>query len=74
MKKIAKLFVLFSMSVFLSSCGGQNQTNSPKENIKAETKDIATSPVSNEKDIYTKYEYTDSIGKRLIDYFLFLVQ
>lgn len=66
MKKIAKLLLLFSMSVFLSSCGGQNQANSPKENIKAETKDIATSPVSNEKDIYTKYEYTDSIGKRLI--------
>src|SRR5206468_1118586 len=40
--------------------------NVPKDNIKSETKDIATSPVSNEKDIYTKYEYTDSIGKRLI--------
>ena len=52
------------MSVFLSSCG-QTQTNSPKENIKAETKDIVTSPGSNEK-YHTKYEYTDSIGKRLI--------
>jgi len=66
MKKIAKLFVLFSMSDFLSSCGGQNQTNSPKENIKAETKDIVTSPGSNDPNIHTKYEYTDSIGKRLI--------
>ena len=66
MKQFVKLFALFSMSVFVSSCREKNQTNSPKENIKAETKDIATSPVSNEKDIYTKYEYTDSIGKRLI--------
>ena len=54
------------MSVFLSSCGGQNQTNSPKENIKADTKDIVTSPGSNDPNIHTKYEYADSIGKRLI--------
>lgn len=52
------------MSVFLNSCG-QNQTNSPKDNIKSETKDIVTSPGSNEK-YHTKYEYTDSIGKSLI--------
>lgn len=39
------------MSVFLSSCGGQNQTNSPG---------------SNDPKIYTKYEYADSIGKRVI--------
>src|SRR5438105_4601733 len=65
MKKLVKLFALFLMSVFLTSCG-QNKTNSPKESIKAETKDIVTSPGFNEKDIYTKYEYTDSIGKRLI--------
>src|SRR5215208_768222 len=65
MKKIIKLFTLFLMSVFLSSCR-QTQTNSPKENIKAETKDKATSPGSNERNIYTKYEYTDSIGKRLM--------
>jgi hypothetical protein len=64
MKKIIKLFTLFLMSVFLSSCG-QTQTNSPKENNKAETKDIVTSPGSNEK-YHTKYDYTDSIGKRLI--------
>jgi hypothetical protein len=50
MKKPVKLFTLFLMSVFLNSCG-QNQTNSPKENIKAETKDIVTSPGSNEPDI-----------------------
>ena len=53
------------MSVFLSSCR-QTQTNSPKENIKTETKEKATSPGSNERNIYTKYEYTDSIGKRLM--------
>jgi hypothetical protein len=65
MKKIIKLFTLFLMSVFLSSCG-QTQTNSPKDNIKSETKDILTSPGSNEPDIHSKYEYVDSIGKRLI--------
>ena len=53
------------MFVFLSSCG-QTQTNSPKENIKAETKDIVTSPGSNERNVHTTYEYADSIGKRLI--------
>jgi hypothetical protein len=52
------------MVVFHTSCG-QTQTNSPKENIKSETKDIVTSPGSNKK-YHTKYEYTDSIGKRLI--------
>jgi hypothetical protein len=52
------------MLVFHTSCG-QNQTNVPKDNVKSETKDIVTSPGSNEK-YQTKYEYTDSIGKRLI--------
>jgi hypothetical protein len=65
MKKLVKLFALFLMSVFLTSCG-QNQTNSPKDNIKSETKDIVTSPGSNDPNIHTKYEYTDSIGKSLI--------
>jgi hypothetical protein len=65
MKKFVKLFTLFLMSVFLTSCG-QNQTNSPKDNIKSETKDIVTSPGSNEPNIHSKYEYADSIGKRLI--------
>jgi hypothetical protein len=65
MKKPVKLFTLFLMSVFLNSCG-QNQTNSPKENIKAETKDIVTSHGSDDPNIHTKYEYTDSIGKSLI--------
>ena len=53
------------MSVFLNSCG-DNQTNSPKENIKSETKDKVTSPGSNERNVHTTYEYIDSIGKRLI--------
>jgi hypothetical protein len=34
------------MFVFHNSCG-QNQTNSPKENIKSETKDLITSRVPN---------------------------
>ncbi len=42
MKKFVKLFALFLMSVFFTSCG-QNQTNVPKDNIKSETKDIVTS-------------------------------
>jgi hypothetical protein len=65
MKKLVILFDLFLMSVFLTSCG-QSQTNSPKETIKAETKDIVTSPGSDARNIHTKYEYADSIGKRLI--------
>ena len=52
------------MPVFHTSCG-QSPTNVPKDNIKSETKDVVTSPGSNEK-YHTKYEYTDSIGKSLI--------
>ena len=65
MKKIIKLFTLFLMPVFLSSCG-QTQTHVPKDNIKSEIKDTVTSPGSNDPNIHTKYEYTDSIDKRLI--------
>ena len=53
------------MPVFYTACG-QRQTNSPKETIKPETKDIVTPLRSNDPDFHTKYEYTDSIGKRLI--------
>ena len=53
------------MFVFCTSCGGQNKTGLSKENIKSETKDVVTSPASNEK-YDTKYEYTDAIGKRII--------
>ena len=63
--KYTHVYALFLMFVFCTSCGGQNKPDRQKEKIKSETKDIATSPVFNEKDIYTKYEYTDSIGKRL---------
>jgi hypothetical protein len=54
------------MFVFFTSCGGQNKTDLPKEKIKSETKDIVTSPGSNDPNIHPKYEYTDSVGKRLI--------
>ena len=63
--KYAHVYALFLVFVFHSSCG-QTQTNSPKENIKTETKDIVTSHGSDDPNIHTKYEYTDSIGKRLI--------
>ena len=43
MKKLVKLFTLFLMFVFYTSCGVQNQTNVPKDNIKPETKDTVTS-------------------------------
>jgi hypothetical protein len=62
--KYVLIYILFLMSVFHTSCG-QNQTNVTKDNIKSETKHVATSPGSNEK-YQTKYEYTDSIGKSLI--------
>jgi len=48
------------MFVFLTSCKGQNKTDFPKEKINSETRDASTS-----RWIYTKYEYTDSVGKSL---------
>ena len=54
------------MLVFCTSCGGQNKPDFSKDNIKSETKDIVTSPGSDERNIHTKYEYSDSVGKRLI--------
>jgi ligand-binding sensor domain-containing protein len=42
MKKIVKLFVLFSMAVFLSSCK-QKQTYAPPDIISSETKDSVSS-------------------------------
>jgi hypothetical protein len=64
--KYIQVYALFLMLVFCTSCGGQNKPGPPKENIKSETKDIVTSPGSNERNILTKYEYIDSTGKRLI--------
>ena len=43
MKKLVKLFALFLMFVFHTSCG-QNQINIPKDYIKSETKDSISSP------------------------------
>ena len=63
--KYIHLNALFLVFVFHTSCG-QNQTNSSQDNIKSVTKDIVTSPGPNERNIHTKHEYTDSIGKRLI--------
>ena len=65
MKKSVKLFALFLMPVFHTSCG-QNQTEVKKNIINSETKDTVTSPGSNAKGINTKYEYTESNGARLI--------
>ncbi len=64
--KYAHVYALFLLFVFCTSCGGQNKPDLPKENIKSETKDIVTSPESDEGNFHTKYEYTDSAGKRLI--------
>ncbi|MEO6550108.1 MAG: hypothetical protein ABIN94_19045 [Ferruginibacter sp.] len=63
--KYALVYALFLKFGFCTSCGGQNNTDLPKEKIKSETKDTVTSPGTNQK-YHTKYEYTDSIGKRLI--------
>ena len=57
---------LVMMLVFHTSCGGQNKPGVPQENSNPETKDIVTPLRSNDPKIHTKYEYTDSIGKRLI--------
>jgi hypothetical protein len=63
--KYLPLYALFLMSAFHISCG-QNKTDLPKENTKSETKGIVTSPGPDERNIHSKYEYTDSLGKRLI--------
>ena len=63
--KYIRLYTLFLMFVFCNSCGGQNKPDVPKEISKSESKNIFTSPGSNET-YHTKYEYTDSIGKSLI--------
>ena len=46
--KYIQVYALFLMLVFCTSCGGQNKPDLPKENIKSETKDIVTSPGSND--------------------------
>lgn len=43
MPKGVYIYMLFLMFVFNTSCGGQNKTGLPKDNIKPETKDISTS-------------------------------
>ena len=53
--KYTYVYALFLMFVFCTSCGGQNKPGP-----------LVTSPGSDEYNIRTKYEYTDSIGKRLI--------
>jgi hypothetical protein len=64
--KYIQVYALFLMLVFCTSCGGQNKPAPLKEKIKSETKDTVTSPQSKDPNFHTKYEYTDSIGKRLI--------
>src|SRR5580698_6523283 len=59
--KYTHVYTLFLMFVFCTSCGEQNKPDRQKEKIKSETKDVCTSRWTD-----TKYEYTDSIGKRLI--------
>jgi ligand-binding sensor domain-containing protein len=43
MQRLVKLFALILMSVFHTSCEGQNQTNVPKDTIKSEIKDVIIS-------------------------------
>ena len=64
--KFIHVYTLFLILFSYTSCGVQQQTNSPKDNSKSETKDVVTSLRSNDPNFHTKYEYTDSIGKRLI--------
>jgi hypothetical protein len=64
--KYIHVYILFLMPVFHTSCGGQNKTHLPKDKIKSETKDIYTSHLSDDKDVYGKYVYADSNGKQVI--------
>jgi hypothetical protein len=59
--KYIQVYVLFLLLFFCNSCTGQNKKDLSKENSKPETKDTAAS-----RWIYTEYEYTDTIGKRVI--------
>ena len=63
--KYAHVYALFLVFVFCTSCG-QNQTDLPEAYIRSEFKDTVTSPQSKDPNFHTKYEYTDSIGERLI--------
>jgi hypothetical protein len=60
--KCTHVYALLLVLVSCTSCRGQNKPDLSIGNIKAETKDIATSTGF----VHTKYEYTDSIGKSLI--------
>ena len=64
--KYIHLNALFLVFVFHTSCGGQNKPDLSIDNSKSETKDKVTSPESDERNIHTKYEYTDPIGKSLV--------
>jgi hypothetical protein len=54
------VYTLLLSLVICNSCEGQNKTDSAK------TKDIGSSPGPVDRGVHTKYEYTDSMGKRLI--------
>ena len=60
MIKYAHVYALLLMPGFCTSCW-QNQADLPKEKTRFQTKDASTSGW-----VYTKYEYTDSTGQRLI--------
>jgi hypothetical protein len=64
--KCIHVYVLLLVFVSYTSCGGQTKRDLPKDNSKSERKETVTSPRSNDPSVHTKYEYTDSIGKRLI--------
>jgi hypothetical protein len=64
--KCIHLHALFLVIVSCTSCGGQNKPYLSKDSSKSETKDIVTSPRSNDPGIHTQYQYSDSIGKRLV--------
>jgi hypothetical protein len=59
--KYAHVYASLLVFVLNTSCKGQNKTDLTKETIKYETKDVSTSG-----SFHTKYEYTNSIGKRII--------
>lgn len=63
---IQTAFIRALIFVFCISCEGQNQTNSSKDNVKSETKDTVASPRPNTPDFHSKYEYADSMSKRLV--------
>jgi hypothetical protein len=63
--KYVYIYAFFFLFTYGSSFG-QSRLDSPKRTLNSETKFKVTSPKSNQTPIFSKYQYTDSTGARLM--------